>query len=87
VNKSTAITPQTTTRKRRAVARKNNVFCDANGSRPSIGTSTTDKKTIPPIQLTAATRWSHMRRDASIIARRYSVERPWIKDGVWLNSD
>jgi hypothetical protein len=69
------------------MARKSNVFCDANGSRLSVGTSTTDKKTIPPIQLTAATRWSHMRREAPIVARRYSVAGPWIKYGVWLNSD
>jgi hypothetical protein len=67
VNKSTAIIPQTTTRNRRAMARKSNVFCDANGSRLSIGTSTTDKKIIPPIQLIAATRWSHMRREGPII--------------------
>jgi hypothetical protein len=28
-----------------------------------------------------------MRREAPIIARHYSVAGPWIKDGVWLNSD
>ena len=69
------------------MARNSNVFCDANGSCLSIGTSTTDKKTIPPIQLTAATRWSHMIRDASIIARHYIVAGTWIKDDVWLIPD
>ena len=83
---STAITPQAITRNRRAMARKSKIFCDANGSRLSIGTSTTDKKIIPPIQLTAATRWSHMRREAPII--RHTVQ--WGGRGFkgrGLNSD
>lgn len=67
VNKSTTIAVQTTIRNRRAVVRKSTDFCDANGSRLSTGTSTRDKKIVPPIQLTAATRWSHMRREAPII--------------------
>lgn len=83
---STAIIPQTTTRNRRAMARKSKAFCDAKGSRLSIGTSTIDKKTIPPIQLTAATRWSHTIRDAPIIARHYLVVGPWFKCAWGVNS-
>ena len=45
-----------------AMVRKSNAFCDANGSRLSTGTSTTDKKIVPPIQLIAASRWSQTSR-------------------------
>jgi hypothetical protein len=44
------------------MVRKSNAFCDAKGSRLSVGTSTTDKKIVPPIQLTAASRWSQTSR-------------------------
>ena len=52
----------TTTRNRRAMVRTSNAFCDANGSRLSTGTSTTDKKIVPPIQMTAASTWSQTSR-------------------------
>ena len=42
--------------------RKSNAFCDATGLRLSTGTSTTDKKIVPPIQMTAASRWSQTSR-------------------------
>ena len=58
MNKRTAIAPHTTTRNRRAMVRKSNAFCDANGSRLSTGTNTADKKIVPPIQMTAASTWS-----------------------------
>jgi hypothetical protein len=54
VSKSVAIAPETTTRNRTAVVRMSTDFCDANGSRLSTGTNTTDRKIDPPIQLTAA---------------------------------
>ena len=60
------------------MAKKSTVFCDAAGSRLNIGTSTSDKKTIPPIQLTTATRWSHTIRAAPIIDRRYLEVGPWL---------
>jgi hypothetical protein len=44
------------------MVRKSNALCDANGSRLSTGTSTTDKKIVPPIQLTAASTWSQTSR-------------------------
>ena len=43
---------------------KSNALCDANGSRFSTYTSTTDKKIVPPIQLIAASRWSQTSRTA-----------------------
>jgi len=58
VHKRTAIAPQTTARNCLAMVRKSNALCDANGSRLSTGTSTIDKKIVPPIQLTAASTWS-----------------------------
>jgi hypothetical protein len=56
------IAPQTITRNRRATVRKSKAFCDAYGSCLSTGTSTTDRKIIPPIQLTAASTWSQTSR-------------------------
>jgi hypothetical protein len=44
------------------MVRKSNALCDANGSRLSTGTSTTDKKIVPPIQLIAASTWSQTSR-------------------------
>jgi hypothetical protein len=52
--------------------RKSNAFCDANGLRLSTGTSTTDKKILPPIQLTAASRWSQTSRTVSAAANPLS---------------
>ena len=66
MKRRTVIAPQTTARNRLAMVRKSNDFCDAKGSHLSTGTSTTDRKIVPPIQVTAATIWSHMRRDTPI---------------------
>ena len=44
------------------MVRKSNALCDANGSRLSTGTSTTDKKIVPPIQMIAASRWNQTSR-------------------------
>ena len=52
--KRMAIAPQITTLNRRATVRKSNDLYDAKGSRLSSGASTTDRKIVPPIQLTAA---------------------------------
>lgn len=60
VIKRTMIALQTTERNRKAVVRISTALCEANGSRLSTGTSTTDRNSIPPIQATAARRWSHI---------------------------
>jgi hypothetical protein len=57
-----AIAPQTIERNRRAVVRMSTPLCEAKGSRLSTGTNTTDRKIVPPIQLTAASTWSQTRK-------------------------
>jgi hypothetical protein len=44
------------------MVRKSKALCDAKGSLLSTGTSTTDKKIVPPIQLIAASRWTQTSR-------------------------
>jgi hypothetical protein len=44
------------------MVRKSKALCDAKGTLLSTGTSTTDKKIIPPIQLIAATTWNQTSR-------------------------
>lgn len=74
VSKSVAIAPQTTTRNRTAVVRMSTDFCDANGSRLSTGTNTTDRKIDPPIQLTAASIWNQTKK--TIIAAANPLMNP-----------
>ena len=74
MSKSVAIAPQTTTRNRRAVVRMSTDFCDANGSRLSTGTNTTDRKIDPPIQLTAASTWNQTKQDHH--RRSQSIDEP-----------
>ena len=74
VSKSVAIAPQTTTRNRKAVVRMSTDFCDANGSRLSTGTNTTDRKIDPPIQLTAASIWNQTKK--TIIAAANPLMNP-----------
>jgi hypothetical protein len=44
------------------MVRKSKALCDAKGALLSTGTSTTDKKIVPPIQLIAASRWTQTSR-------------------------
>jgi hypothetical protein len=44
------------------MVRKSKALCDAKGALLSTGTSTTDKKIVPPIQLIAATTWNQTSR-------------------------
>jgi hypothetical protein len=44
------------------MARKSKTLCDAKGALLSTGTSTTDKKIVPPIQLIAAITWNQTSR-------------------------